>query len=255
MRKTQVIFILLFCSLSIAIISCKKESPLQGIVSSLTMVNAVVDANPYLIADLKKGTNAGFYYALGLKLRYGVSDLTQKLPVEEEVLPLAFFLFPDTMASSKPLYDLKLQIPKGSISSLFLVGDLSHPDYALVTATPPAHLERDSTFGIRFANLSYQSKPVSVSVITDTQQQEAEKLSYKGVTAYKKYAALSKTGDLTVQFKDQETQRLLATYVITGLAAISDNPWRYKNFTLALKGLPGSTDAIKKQSVFIISDY
>jgi hypothetical protein len=255
MRKIQVVFILFFCLLSGALISCKKESTLQRTVSSLTLVNAVPDAVPYLLTDFRNGSKADFYYSFSLQLPYGVFGTSQKLTTEKEELPVAFFLFPDTLPGSKPLFNLKLQIPKGSINSLFLVGTVAQPDYKLVTAVPPAHNERDSTFGVRFANLSYQSKPVSVYILNNGEQKLVEGLNYKGVSDYKKFDAFAKSEDFTLEFRDQQTQRLLATYLVSGLAALADNQWRYKNFTLALKGIPGSTDAAQQLGTFLISDF
>ncbi|WP_316833926.1 hypothetical protein [Pedobacter nutrimenti] len=255
MRKFNIISILLLCLLSIAITSCKKEGPVLRIISSLTIVNAVPDAIPYLVPDLRNGSKVDYYYASTPIFQYGISDPATKISTDKELLPLALYLFPDTLLTSKPLFDLKLQIPKGSINSLFLVGTVAQPDYKLVTAVPPAHNERDSTFGVRFANLSYQSKPVSVYVLDNGEQKVLEGLTYKGVSDYKKYVAFAKSDNLTFQFRDQETQNLLATYVVSGLGALANNQWRYKNFTLALKGLPGSADALQKQSTFVISDF
>lgn len=247
--------ILLLCLFAITFISCKKEVPVLRIISSLTVVNAVPDAAPYLVPDLRNGSTADFYYISGTRFKYGISDLYTKLVTEREELPIALYLFPDTLSTSKPLFDLKLQLPKGSINTLFLVGKVSRPDYKLVTANPPPHNERDSTFGVRFANLSYQSRPLSVYVLNNGAQKVMEGLSYKDVSDYKKYTASAKSENLTFEFRDQETQQLLATYVFKELGSLENNLSRYKNFTLAFKGLPDSDDPVQKQSTFLISDY
>lgn len=255
MRKINITVILLFCLLSIAFNSCKKEEQVIRIISSLKIINAVPDAAPYLLADLRNGNNTGLYYSSGAIFRYEDAGQDAKISTEKEVLPLVIYLFPDTLPTNKPLFDLKLQLPKGSINSLFLLGTVSQPDYKLVTAIPPGHDGLGTTFGLRFANLSYQSKPVSVSVLHNGEEKVLDGLAYKDVSNYKKYDASANGDNLTFQFRDQETQRLLASYVLTGLLATENNLWRAKNFTLALKGLPGSVDPVQKQDAFIIPDY
>lgn len=255
MRKFNINAILLICLLVIAFTSCKKEEQVVRIISSLKIINAVPDAAPYLLADLRNGSNTDLFFSSGAIFKYGDAGQDAKISTEKEVLPLAVYLFPDTLPTNKPLFDLKLQLPKGSINSLFLLGTVSQPDYKLVTAIPPGHDGLGNTFGLRFANLSYQSKPVSVSVLDNGEEKVLDGLAYKDVSDYKKYDASANGDNLTFQFRDQQTQRLLATYVLTGLLATENNLWRAKNFTLALKGLPGSTDAVQKQSTFLISDY
>jgi hypothetical protein len=254
MRKFNITSILSLCLFSIALISCKKEGSVLSIISSLKIVNAVPNTAPYLVSDLRNNSGGDFYYASAAKFKYGIADQDARINTDQEELPLALYLFPDTLSTSKPLFDLKLQLPKGSINTLFLFGTVSQPDYKLVTATPPAHVT-GNTFGLRFANLSYQSKPVSVSLLDNGGQKIIDGLTYKGVSDYKQYIISANSDNLTFEFRDQETQNLLATYVMTGLLATENNLWRAKNFTIAFKGLPGSLDPLQKQSTFLISDY
>lgn len=255
MRKINITSILLLCLFFIAITSCKKEGAVLRIVSSLKIVNAVPDTAPYLVSDFRNNSKGDFYYISAAKFKYGIADQDAKLNTEKEEFPLAFYLFPDTLPTSKPLFDLKLQLPKGSINTLFLFGMVSHPDYKLVTAIPPAHDGMGKTFGLRFANLSYQSKPVSVYVMDNGEQKIIDGLTYKDVSDYKKYTISANSNNLTFEFRDKETQNLLATYVMADLLATENNLWRAKNFTIAFKGLPGSADPMQKQSTFLISDY
>ncbi|TKC55173.1 DUF4397 domain-containing protein [Pedobacter hiemivivus] len=255
MRKFEIYTLLLNVLLSIAFLSCKKEEPLP-VISSLIVANAVAGSKPLLV-NLNEGANPSYYlYRTASALKYGLLEGdVGKLNVENETQRIRLFQSPDTTATSQPLFDLKLQIGKGSINSLFLTGTVSHPDYLLETAVPPYHNQPDSTFGVRFTNLSYQSKPVNVYVISNGERKEVEGLVYKGITGYKKYAALAKTGTYTFEFRDQETQQVLAVYALEGAAKATENLWRYRNFTLALIGIPGTADPAQQQKTFMINNY
>jgi hypothetical protein len=246
---------ILFIMLSIVLISCKKNEISLPVISSLTLVNAV-PGSAKLIVNLNGTTSAkGYTYGGAVYLDYGVFVPGNKLTTFNEKQPLGLFKFPDTNATSKPLFDLQLQLNKGSINSLFLMGTVTNPDHLLVTDVPPFHEQRDSTFGIRFANLSYQSKPISVYLIASGEQKEIDGLLYKGVTDYKNYPALAKTGDYKFEFRDKESQKVLATYKLIGVNNDPVNLWRYRNFTLALIGLPNTTDPEQTQTTLLINNY
>lgn len=252
MRKSRIGVLLIM--LTIAFTSCKKEDSLQ-VMSSLILVNAVPGSAKLVINLNGIIRGKGYTYSGASYVNYGVFEPDDKLTTFNTTQPLGLFEFPDTTATSKPLFNLQLQLKKGSINSLFLMGTVDHPDHLLVTAVPPFHNQQDSTFGVRFANLSYQSKPISIYLIGNGEQKEIDGLAYKQVTGYKNYAALAKTGDYKFEFRDKETQEVLATYLFTGINADQTNLWRYRNFTLALKGLPGAVDAAQKQSPFLINNY
>ncbi|SDJ03287.1 hypothetical protein SAMN04487898_101127 [Pedobacter sp. ok626] len=255
MRNFKINTLLLSMLLSIAFLSCKKEEPLPA-TSSLTIANAVAGSKP-LVVNLNEGANPSYYlYRTASALKYGVLEGdVGKLNVENPTQRLRLFQLPDTTATSQPLFDLKLQIVKGSINSLLLTGTANHPDYLLDTTIPPYHNQADSTFGLRFTNLSYQSKPVNVYMISNGERKEVEGLIYKGITGYKNYAAMDKTGTYTFEFRDQETQRILAVYTLEGAAKATENLWRYRNFTLALIGIPDTVDPEQKQKTFMINNY
>lgn len=253
MRKSRIA--IWFILLSLAFMSCKKEVDSLPVISSLILVNAV-PGSAKLIINLNGTTSTkGYTYSGAAYLDYGVFVPGNKLTTFNELQPLGLFQFPDTNATSKPLFDLQLQLKEGSISSLFLTGTVANPDHLLVTDVPPFHEQRDSTFGIRFANLSYQSKPVSIYLIGQSEQREIDGLGYKGITGYKNYLALAKTGDYKFEFRDKETQKVLATYQVAGVNADPVNLWRYRNFTLALIGLPNATDPQQMQTTMLINNY
>lgn len=255
MKKFKIYTLLLNMLFSIAFLSCKKEEPLS-VTSSLIVANAVAGSKQ-LIVNLNEGANPNYYlYGAASTLKYGILEANDgKLSVENTTQRIRLFQSPDTTTASQPLFDLKLQIARGSVNSLLLTGTVSHPDYLLDTTVPPFHNQPDSTFGVRFTNLSYQSKPVNVYMISNGERKDVEGLAYKGISGYKKYVALAETGTYIFEFRDQETQQVLAVYTLEGAKMATENLWRYRNFTLALIGIPGTADPAQKQKTFMINNY
>nr|WP_199074893.1 DUF4397 domain-containing protein [Pedobacter sp. ASV19] len=252
MKNYIMSFIGAVCLFSIALISCKKTEQ-QITTSSLTVVNGIMDVNR-MVPNFS-GTTPIKYYSGSIPLVYGAFADNCKFSIEKTEQPLGIFKYPDTLPGSKPLFNLMLHLKPGSINSLFLVGTAAKPDTMMVTTIPPYHNDRDSTFGLRFANLSYLSKPVSIYLLSESSRKEIDGLPYKGISGYKNYYAGLETGNYTFEFRDKETQALLATAVVDGVGGGTGNLRRYRNFTIALKGLPGVTSGDQKQDAFLINDY
>lgn len=252
MRKFKIgawLMSILICG---AIVSCKKEAPLP-VVTSLTMINAVAGSAP-LTTDFSQNGYLPYYYG-ALQLPYGLYNEASRLPIDKEDQPLRLFQFPDTTSTSKPLFNLRLQLEKGSINTLFLTGTVDHPEHFITTEIPPFHNVADSTFGVRFINLSYQSRPVDIYLITGTSEKVVTGLAYKSVTDYQGFKAIAASENYTFEFRDQQTQSVLASYVFDEVGKASGNLWRFRNFTLAFIGLPGVTQGAEKQNTMMIPNY
>ena len=252
--KYKIHLLLLSSLLFIAFISCKKERQ-QPIVSSLIVVNAVPGSTPLVVNFT--GSQPSNFYAGAAKINYGILDQFSRFNMETTEQPLTLYQYPDTFSTSKPIFNLNLHLEKGSINSLFLMGTVAKPDYLFLSSVPPYHAVRDSTFGIRFVNLSYQSKPVNVYLIANGEQKEIDGLAYKGITPYKNYTARAADNSYVFEFRDQETQNVIASYVLKDLSQANEkeNLWRYRNFTLALIGLPDTAVPEQKQKIFLINNY
>jgi hypothetical protein len=251
MKTYKLKFILLISLLSFAFVSCKKIEQ-ASVVSHLTLFNAM--PGQVLLANFK-GAEPLDRYLGAMTFGYAVFNLGGRYAITKEEQPLAMYRYPDTLPTSKPIFNLNLKIKKGSINNLYFTGTIKNPEYLLSTTVPPYHDVADSTFGIRFLNLSYQSKPVNVYLVTNGERKEVEGLAFKGISEYKNYTAALKTREYTFEFRDQETQILIATYTTKGIGIASENLWRFRNFTLALIGLPGETAEELKQKPFLLNDY
>jgi hypothetical protein len=237
-------FNLFFISLfSLAICACKKETAKMGPgTSGLTVVNGVA-GNNYLLTNFGDQLFVPFYsrltavyYATGL---YSTSYSGRQ--------NLALYQAADT-SLGKPLYNLTLDLPINTIHTLFLMGTPGAPDQLLTTDQLPNHAPADSTMAIRFINMSQGSAPISVNLIGQVNGSEVSNLSYKSISAFKKYSAGSKISSYTFEFRDQATGQLLGSRVLTEINNIGSpengrNLWRDQNITLALLGAPSPLTA------------
>lgn len=253
MRQLTLLYLSACLCLS-ATFSCKKELSPQN-VASLTIINAL-PGNRLLLADLS-GKQTNEFAGAGIYLYYGAYDPNTRLSVTMREQPMAFYKYPFA-DGDQPLYQLSLHPKHGEISTLFLAGTQHQPEHLVINEKPPHYAVRDSLVGLRFINLSAGSSPVQVKisgqginpiVLTNN-------LAYKNFTTYLPVMATSNVGDLLVEFFDQASDRLIASFPLAGVGAtLTDNPWRYRNYTLVLKGLPNAVDADNAQGVFKIDDY
>jgi len=254
MKKMSLLFISACLCLSVAV-SCKKELSTENI-TSLTIVNAL-PGNRVMLADLS-GKPANQFTGDGvLFLYYGVYDPGSRLSIPLKEQPLAFYKYP-FVAGDQPLYQLSLNPKAGEINTLFVTGTQNHPEHLLVNEQPPYYTVKDSLVGLRLINLSAGSNPVQVKVSGPGLSKPiiSNNLAYKSFTTYLPVAAGSNVGDLLVEFFDQASGNLISSFPLPGVGAtLTDNPWRYRNYTLALKGLPNALDPADAQGIFKIYDF
>lgn len=242
--------VFLFCmALLLTITSCKKENKLPDL-ASLNLINAVVDC-PKLITNFK-GTEPIDYYLAGI-LDYNRADDRNMFSVHAGTQRLGLYKYNDTGSKSKPLYDLTLDLPVGSVHSLFLTGTVSEPEMLLVKDALPYHALADSTMGVRFVNLS-KGDPVSVNIINKANGSEVSQLAYKESTAFTIYPARIDIASYVFEFRDAASGTLITSFTTEN----KFNPgspfytyWIYRNFTMALVGKPGGVGA-EAQSVLVI---
>ncbi|HEX9513050.1 MAG TPA: hypothetical protein VF939_21320 [Puia sp.] len=220
------------------LLSCGKSNPLPG-TASLTVVNALAGSNS--LATNFSNTQATSWDAM---IDFGNF---QEFSSYSGIQPLALYQVPDTLPKSAPMFVLSLNLPVNTIHSLFLTGTTSAPDTLLVTDTPPYHAAADSSMGIRFVNLSPGSAPVSVDIQGQANGSEAASLPYKSLTAFRNYSATSVVTGYNFEFRDAASGALLASYTLT--------PAAYRNYTIALEGLPGVNTGATAQAAFLISNY
>lgn len=233
-----------------ALLSCSKEATPPG-TASLTIVNAVAGSDPYLITNFG-GTEPLTWYAFGLQVRYGAAVQSGSYSGMQK---LALYHYPDTGAHSTPLYNLNLDLPAKTIHTLFLTGTMAAADTLFTIDAPPYHPPSDSSMGIRFANLSAGSAPVSVNITGRTPGPEAASLPYKGLTGFINYPATDAISDYTFEFRDAASGALIGSCLMPDVNAPSFNVRRYRNFTLALIGTPADPATLQIIMIEAYSSY
>jgi hypothetical protein len=230
--------------------ACSKQKTFPG-TASLTLINAVPNSTPSLVTNFS-GTDP-INYRNALKLEYGKADKNNQNLSYTGEQRLAIYKYPDTNAHNAPLYDLTLALEPGTIYTLFLTGTLSAPDTLFTIDTPPYHPAGDSALGIRFVNLMAGSAPVSVNLAGMANGSEANNLSYKSITGFTNYPATAAISKHTFEFRNTTNGALISSFDVTGInIANPGNQRRFRNFTLALIGLPGDPSTHK---VMLIETY
>lgn len=237
--------------LPLILAACTKQNTPPG-TASLTIVNTVVGSKE-LVTNFNNAQPITYTFVGALFYKQFTSRFNQ-LSAYSGKQQLALYEFPDTTAKSIPLFNLALDLPIGSIHSLFLTGTFSKPDTLFTRDALPYYPSTDSAMGIRFVNLSPGSAPVTVNILGNANGSEAGNLSYKGITGFKNYPVRSSTADYVFEFRDAVSGALITTYTASGInnpGTLSPNVWIYRSFTLALVGVPGGA-GVDAQAIFLI---
>ena len=239
--------IIIILALYMILSSCTKEQDFPG-TASLTLINALPNSTPSLVTNFS-GTDP-INYQNALKLVYATANNTNQSLAYTGEQHLAIYRYPDTLVHNAPLYNLALDLAPGTIYTLFLTGTLSSPDTMFTIDTPPFHPISDSSLGFRFVNLSAGGAPVSVNLAGRANGSEANNLSYKSITGFTSYPATAAVSKYTFEFRNASTGALISSFDVADINKVTPiNARRFRNFTLALIGLPGD------QKVMLIETY
>ena len=237
--------------------SCIKTSTPPG-TSSLTLVNATVGADT-LMPNLNEGKQPLFFYRYAYSLQYGTYEFNDEMSFYSGPQHLSLYHYPDTSDHSTPVFDLNLNLPVGSIHTLFLTGTLAKPDTMLVTENIPVYAASDSVAGIRFVNLSAGSGAIRINLKGQPAGSEVNGLPYKGITEFRRYPAVKSVSSYIFEIRDAIKDSVITTYTASGVGAygISYNPntWINRNNTIAFVGSPGVTTGKTKQKAYKINTY
>lgn len=247
MRQTIILLLL--------ITACRKNDIDPEGAASLTIVNSVKGTTS-LVTNFSGANSLPNYYINAKQLVYNSFDPSYQFGAYKGKQKIALYNYPDTLLKDKPLLQLELDLPAGSIHSLFVTGTIAMPDTLFMEDHPPHHPVSDSTTGIRFINLVPGSPGVSVNLAGQVNGSETSLLRYKQVSAFKSYAATSNVYSYTFEFRDAATGVLLASYTaedINNDSSDENNPvnkWRFRNCTLALVSAADDTS-----TVLLINNY
>lgn len=123
------------------------------------------------------------------------------------------------------------------ISTLYISGQSPAIDttYRVEQNLPfiaPYVVNADNSAYIRFVNLSPNSGPLNINIKSATTN-EVTALPYRGISAFKKYDALTTTPTYVFEIRDATTNQVL----FTSSSQFSISTIRYKTMSVIIKGL------------------
>lgn len=203
---------------------CKKTHITTTPLASINIVNAAVNVPGIKVNFM----NLPGQYASIPTISYGGNKTYSVLA--NLTVPVAIVTTSDTL---HPIYSGNLQLTGTGIYSLYLAGQSTAVDTILVRETIPVHT--DSSCGVRFINLSYNSSPITITLSATPTVVEFSNLAYKQASTFKTYPALAGNTSYAFQVRDAGTNTILSTYTLS-------TP-RFFNCTLVWKGMVGGTGA------------
>jgi hypothetical protein len=219
-------------------ISCRKENVTPGS-ASLAIIHLVAGSKPLAVNFSSEGPVP---YKTGRQLNYRFFERNNQFKAYSGEQRLRLFQYPDTTNKDLPLFDLQLNLPIGSMNTLFLTGTVDAPDIFFTRNIIPFFPETDSSLAIRFVNLSPGNDPVSINVKGLANGSEVSSIRYKNITDFKNYAATKDISEYVFEFRDAISGDSITSYTIPGInqpGTESPNIRRYRSFTLALTGEAG----------------
>lgn len=229
--------------------ACTRNYDTPG-VASLSVFNGVVGAGT-LVPDLSD-TNRRFWYKAIEYVNYGnggsvdpgVLRNTGQFNASTGTQRIRFLKYPDTLPHNKPILDLKLAVPVGTISSLFLTGTVDAPDTLFIRENFPWHSHTDSVTSIRVVNL-VPGLNASVNLQGNAVGSEVESLGFKSLSPFKNYPVTGQGTQYVFEVRDAATGNLLLTRTVDARdrkqSTSSLNNYRFRNFTLVIYGQLGNT--------------
>ncbi|WP_316738439.1 hypothetical protein [Pedobacter aquatilis] len=138
-----------------------------------------------------------------------------------------------------PYFEQSPNVVSGGIYSLYLTGTHIAPEAVFVKDNIPPYPKQD-VVNVRIVNLSSNTGPVNVTLVSAPTVKIFSNISYKNVTDF-----ITLPLPITVPFGTDRFQirdsndALLFTYVLGG--AVSPTSSRHRNITLVIRGMIGGT--------------
>lgn len=197
--------------------SCKKTLPKNSSIASLTIVNAVV---------------SGPILRLGSNTTNITNNSAWPLALTNEKNELYLWPLGDSL---HPYYtNSKLEMEDRAMYSLYIGGTRTTVESILVKENFTDYT--DSICGIRFVNLSPNSKGLNITLSTSPNINEITNLEYKQISDFKIYPGKASNIFYTFQVRNPVNNAVLVSYLIL-------TP-RFAHVTLVIRGLVNSAPSI-----------
>ena len=221
-------FSFISATLFLLAIACKKSSQPPG-TASLNIVNTVMGSSGLVTnftSENADKSSESFSYHNSLDIDFGSF---QEIGYYFGATPL---LLAEKTDTNNIVFRGQLNLPIGSVHTLFMTGTLTQPDTVFTEDHIPYYpYTGDTVTGLRFIN----SSPVNRSIVITLQSDSGHNpignaLAYKTVTNFQSYSANStaQSAGYSFEFRDAVSDSLLATFPL--------NIVSYKSQTLVFYG-------------------
>ena len=223
-------------------IACEKEKVEFKNSSTINIIHAAVGFGPLKI---NQGGGNGFVYSKANDLNYSSSAFYGALTGNISLTVV------NAIDTTKALLTKSLNL--AATNTLYLIGRLPNIDTMFrveqnLPRIDKTSLSQDNSIYIRFVNLSPNSTPLNINIRSVTTN-EVSGLEYKGVSAFKKYEALSNTANYIFEIRDAATNITKATYTL------NTNSNRYKTISLVIKGLMDTSSGTDAFGVLLVNYF
>jgi len=240
--KNIIKLILAVCVLLIVMSSCKKTETKSEPLASLNVITAVIGGG-----NVKLNTNEGDSAVAYNWKTFGIVP-SKEIRLYRTDNPSVIY-FKDTPVTEN-----------GGTYSVFLAGQGSTFEPIFLKENLPAFY-RDSIFGVRIVNLSPNSTPINVTLESATGTNVFTGVAYKQVTGITTFPLLNILASQpermkTINFQVRDAAgTLLASYQLpptanSTYARVSIRDQRFKNISIVIKGLMGTTSGPDAFGVF-----
>lgn len=234
MKKYIVFALTLLASLQ----SCKKDGPTFTPLASLNVADAVIGGRNVKLNTNVRDSATLYSYKL-FQIVAGESPIK---------------LYP-TNNPAAPYFDQTRTTVNGGIYSLFLTGTASAPENVFVKDEIPP-FSQDSIVRVRIVNCSVNSSAISVTLGSAPTATIFSNIAYKSVSAFRDIELKTRlaVGGNIFQVRDS-SGTLLASYTLpaTGLVSVASS--RFKNITLVVRGLAGTTGGTDAFGIYGMTNY
>ncbi|RZK75826.1 MAG: hypothetical protein EOO85_12935 [Pedobacter sp.] len=234
MKKYIVFALTLLASLQ----SCKKDGPTFTPLASLNVADAVIGGRNVKLNTNVRDSATLYSYKL-FQIVAGESPIK---------------LYP-TNNPAAPYFDQTRTTVNGGIYSMFLTGTASAPENVFVKDEIPP-FSQDSIVRVRIVNCSVNSSAISVTLGSAPTATIFSNIAYKSVSAFRDIELKTRlaVGGNIFQVRDS-SGTLLASYTLpaTGLVSVASS--RFKNITLVVRGLAGTTGGTDAFGIYGMTNY
>lgn len=234
--KANLIYIFLIFSLLLQ--ACEKDGPNFTPLASLNVADAVIGGKNVKLNTNERDSATLYSYKL-------FQVLAGETPIK---------LYP-TNNPAAPYYQQTHAMVNGGIYSLFLAGTATAPEGIFVKDEIPPY-SNEPIVRVRVANCSVNSSPLTLTLASAPTVNLFSNVAYKTVTPFSNVELNTPlpTGASVFQVRNADGN-LLASYTLPATGTVSVASSKFKNITLVVKGLSGTTTGSDAFGIYAMPNY